>query len=145
MVEASQAVVNADKAKTTGKTTAKITGKGVQTKVNGTKSPSLSLSLTKSSSLSPSPSPTETTTSPSPSPTETTAEPTPEPTEPAEPTAVDVKLSNPKGALPAAADFYTWGLRDEKDVSASMGRGFDLRAAGVQSFADGSTSCWSSR
>jgi len=45
----------------------------------------------------------------------------------------DVKLTNAKGALTAAADFYTWGLYDKKDVK--KGTGFDLRAAGVQSFA----------
>lgn len=49
----------------------------------------------------------------------------------------DMKLTNPKGALKASADFYTWGLRDEKDVASSMGRGFDLRAAGVASVKDG--------
>ncbi|MCW3156595.1 S8 family peptidase [Micropruina sonneratiae] len=155
MVEASQSVVDTT-AKTTGKKTVKITGgKSVQTKVDGrgkpkpnpssSGSPSPSPSETTTSpspspsetTTSPSPSPTEITTSPSPSPSETTAEPTPEPTEPAAPTTVNVKLTNPNGALPAAADFYTWGLRDEKDVSSTMGRGFDLRAAGVQSFADG--------
>ena len=49
----------------------------------------------------------------------------------------DVKLTNSKGALAAAADFYTLGLYDKRDVASSDGRGFDLRAAGVQSFADG--------
>jgi len=51
------------------------------------------------------------------------------------PTGLTVKLSNPAGALTAAADFYTWGLSDGRDVSTSFdGSGYDLRAAGVQSF-----------
>lgn len=51
------------------------------------------------------------------------------------PTGLNVKLSNPAGALTAAADFYTWGLSDGRDVSKSFGgSGYDLRAAGVQSF-----------
>ncbi|GAA1944899.1 S8 family peptidase [Microbacterium deminutum] len=46
-----------------------------------------------------------------------------------------VKLSNPLGALPASADFYTWGLSDAKDVAKSVvDSGYDLRAVGVQSF-----------
>ena len=46
-----------------------------------------------------------------------------------------VKLANAQGALAADADFYTWGLADGKDVAAgSGGKGYDLRAAGVQSF-----------
>ncbi|GAA1983404.1 S8 family serine peptidase [Microbacterium pumilum] len=49
-----------------------------------------------------------------------------------------VKLTNKLGAIAAAADFYTWGLNDGKDVAKSLtDTGFDLRAAGVQSFADG--------
>lgn len=49
-----------------------------------------------------------------------------------------VTLSNPLGALAADADFYTWGLHDAKDAPKSMvDTGYDLRAAGVQSFADG--------
>ena len=44
----------------------------------------------------------------------------------------DVKLTNTKGALTATTDFYTWGLYDRTDVR--KGTGFDLRAAGVQSF-----------
>ena len=48
---------------------------------------------------------------------------------------LNVKLANRGGALEAVADFYTWGLSDGKDVSAaSDGSGYDLRAAGVQSF-----------
>ena len=46
-----------------------------------------------------------------------------------------VKLTNRLGALSAAADFYTWGLSDAKDVPKAIGdTGFDLAAAGVQSF-----------
>lgn len=46
-----------------------------------------------------------------------------------------IKLSNPLGALSAGADFYTWGLSDAKDVPKSMvDTGYDLRAAGIQSF-----------
>lgn len=56
-------------------------------------------------------------------------------TEPA--TSASVKLSN-KGVVPADADFYTWGLKDAKDVAkGSAGSGYDLRAAGVQSFTNG--------
>ncbi|WP_394279381.1 S8 family serine peptidase [Microbacterium sp.] len=44
-------------------------------------------------------------------------------------------LSNRKGAIDAAADVYTWGLSDKKDVAKSVtDTGFDLRAAGVQTF-----------
>ncbi|HEY3340026.1 MAG TPA: S8 family serine peptidase [Propionicimonas sp.] len=51
------------------------------------------------------------------------------------PTGLTVKLSNPGGALTAAADFYTWGLSDGRDVATGLGgSGYDLRAAGVQSF-----------
>ena len=66
------------------------------------------------------------TTSPSPTAVKTTEAPAP--------SKANVKLTNPKGALTALADFYTWGLQDPKDVS--KGTGFDLRAAGVQSFED---------
>jgi subtilisin family serine protease len=90
----------------------------------------------------PSASPTATTASPSPSPTvstTTTASPTPSTTAtttaPPKPGRADVKLTNKGGALPALADFYTWGLQDPRDVG--TGSGFDLRAAGVQSFDTG--------
>ncbi|MFT3798239.1 S8 family serine peptidase [Microbacterium sp.] len=47
-------------------------------------------------------------------------------------------LRNVLGALPGEADVYTWGLSDAKDAVASLpDNGYDLRAAGVQSFADG--------
>ncbi|MFJ6679737.1 S8 family serine peptidase [Microbacterium sp. NPDC091382] len=47
-----------------------------------------------------------------------------------------LELSNRKGALDAAADVYTWGLSDKKDAPRSLtDTGYDLRAAGVQSFA----------
>ena len=91
-------------------------------KVNGTKpneggSPSPSSTMT---TTSPSPTPTQTTTSPSPTPTETTTSPSPTPTEttvaPPTPYKADVTLTNPKGALAASADFYTWGLADTRDV-----------------------------
>ena len=68
---------------------------------------------------------TTTTASPTPSPTATT-------TVPPTPGRADVKLTNKGGALPALADFYTWGLQDPRDVG--TGSGYDLRAAGVQSF-----------
>jgi subtilisin family serine protease len=56
----------------------------------------------------------------------------------ATPSDLTVKLANRGGALPAAADFYTWGLTDGKDVSKTFGgSGYDLRAAGVQAFDDG--------
>lgn len=49
-----------------------------------------------------------------------------------------VKLRNTLGAYAGSADFYTWGLSDARDVDSSVtDTGFDLRAAGVQSFADG--------
>ena len=49
-----------------------------------------------------------------------------------------VTLTNRNGALTAGMDFYTWGLQDRRDVRVTDGnRGFDLRAAGVQSFAAG--------
>ncbi len=44
-------------------------------------------------------------------------------------------LGNRKGALDAAADVYTWGLSDKKDAPRAIAdTGYDLRAAGVQSF-----------
>lgn len=47
-----------------------------------------------------------------------------------------LELNNRKGALDAAADVYTWGLSDKKDAPKSVtDTGYDLRAAGVQSFA----------
>jgi len=47
-------------------------------------------------------------------------------------------LRNLAGALPAGADVYTWGLSDPKDATASLAdTGYDIRAVGVQSFADG--------
>lgn len=50
----------------------------------------------------------------------------------------DIKLRNTRGALDASADVYTWGLSDPKDTPKSFAKtGFDLRAAGVQSFASG--------
>jgi minor extracellular serine protease Vpr len=46
-----------------------------------------------------------------------------------------IELSNRKGALDAAADVYTWGLSDKKDAPKAIAdTGYDLRAAGVQSF-----------
>jgi minor extracellular serine protease Vpr len=51
-----------------------------------------------------------------------------------------VRLSNYGGALPAVADVYTLGLTDGADLpKGASGSGYDLRAAGVQSFdtADG--------
>lgn len=49
-----------------------------------------------------------------------------------------ISLRNSLGALDAGADVYTWGLSDKKDVSkAIVDTGYDLRAAGVQSFAQG--------
>lgn len=46
-----------------------------------------------------------------------------------------VTLRNTRGALDADADFYTWGLSDAKDATKSLpDNGYDIRAAGVQSF-----------
>lgn len=48
---------------------------------------------------------------------------------------VAVTLKNGSGAFAADADFYTWGLEDKKDApKAFTDTGYDLRAAGVQSF-----------
>jgi subtilisin family serine protease len=61
----------------------------------------------------------------------------PKPGQPSGPLAV--RLANPFGALDADADFYTWGLSDGRDATAGQGSsGYDLRAAGVQSFDQGS-------
>lgn len=50
-----------------------------------------------------------------------------------------IDLRNTRGALAASADVYTWGLSDPEDTPKSLARtGFDLRAAGVQSFPSGS-------
>lgn len=64
--------------------------------------------------------------------------PTPTPS-PSAPRAVSIALGNYGGALPAVADFYTWGLWDAQNdlATGSTGSGYDLRAAGVQSVADG--------
>ena len=50
-----------------------------------------------------------------------------------------ISLWNLFGAQPSSgADVYTWGLSDEKDAAASLAdTGYDLRAAGVQSFGSG--------
>jgi hypothetical protein len=48
---------------------------------------------------------------------------------------VAVTLKNRAGAYAPSADFYTWGLDDKKDApKAFTDTGYDLRAAGVQSF-----------
>lgn len=59
--------------------------------------------------------------------------------QPGGPGSVTVKLSNRRGALAGAADFYTWGLADARDVTGASGGGYDLRAVGVQSFATSAT------
>ncbi len=47
-----------------------------------------------------------------------------------------ITLRNPGATIAGSADFYTWGLSDRRDVDKSIDdTGFDLRAAGVQSFA----------
>ena len=88
----------------------------------------------------PKPSPSASPTSPAPSPTSPAPSPTASPTTPPQPqpvTSTTVKLAN-RGLIEAAADFYTWGLTDARDVpKRTPGSGFDLRAAGVQSFVDG--------
>lgn len=52
-----------------------------------------------------------------------------------------VTVSNVDGQITGAADFYQWGLVDGDDVNESVlgGSGYDLQAAGVQSFAAGTT------
>ncbi|MEV4687363.1 hypothetical protein MRBLWH3_001481 [Microbacterium sp. LWH3-1.2] len=48
---------------------------------------------------------------------------------------VTAALRGKAGAFDVNADFYTWGLEDKRDVSkAFTDTGYDLRAAGVQSF-----------
>lgn len=60
------------------------------------------------------------------------------PTPPTQVTA-SLRLANFGGALPAVADVYTLGLTDPSDLpKGSTGSGYDLRAAGVQSFDAGS-------
>ncbi|HHU38910.1 MAG TPA: S8 family serine peptidase, partial [Propionibacterium sp.] len=54
------------------------------------------------------------------------------------PMKVDVEVTNRGGAIDAVADFYTLGLTDPQgDVPLAGHPGTDLRALGVQSFADG--------
>ncbi|GAA5038307.1 S8 family serine peptidase [Microbacterium fluvii] len=49
--------------------------------------------------------------------------------------ATTVTLTNRSKALAGVADFYQWGLSDKKDATASLpDTGYDLRAAGVQSY-----------
>ena len=63
---------------------------------------------------------------------ENSSKPKPEPA-----TSATVKLAN-RGLLETGVDFYTWGLKDDRDVpKGGTGGGFDLRAAGVQSFIEG--------
>jgi minor extracellular serine protease Vpr len=46
-----------------------------------------------------------------------------------------LQLTNRGGAVSAYADVYTWGLSDRSDLARNAaGSGYDLRAAGVQSF-----------
>ncbi len=54
---------------------------------------------------------------------------------------IQATVTNDDGVLTSSADFYTWGLSDPDDMdeSALGGSGYDVRAAGVQSFAFGST------
>ena len=62
----------------------------------------------------------------------------PKPPVPAPSYDLELKLANRGGALPALADVYTWGLADKaRDLpKGAVGSGYDLRAAGVQSFGD---------
>jgi hypothetical protein len=96
---------------------ATVDGNSGSTRLGAATSPTTkgSASATPSGKGSPSPSPT---TSPTPA-----------------PRTLTVRLANPLGALDADADFYTWGLSDARDLTGgSVGRGYDLRAAGVESF-----------
>ncbi|RZI83783.1 MAG: peptidase S8 and S53 subtilisin kexin sedolisin, partial [Microbacterium sp.] len=53
-------------------------------------------------------------------------------------TAKKLTLRNTLGSLTANAEVFTWGLSDKKDAPKAVAdTGYDLRAAGVQSFADG--------
>lgn len=49
---------------------------------------------------------------------------------------IEATVTNDDGVLAASADFYTWGLADPNDMDESVlgGSGYDVRAAGVQSF-----------
>jgi subtilisin family serine protease len=49
-----------------------------------------------------------------------------------------IKLTNKGSAIPATADFYTWGLAGKGKGSDPWNSVINLSAAGVQSFADGS-------
>ncbi len=50
-------------------------------------------------------------------------------------TSKDVRLYNTFGALDATADVFTWGLSDPKDATSDVpDDGYDVRAAGVQSY-----------
>ena len=57
---------------------------------------------------------------------------------PGTPGSTNLRLTNVRATLAGAADFYTWGLSDARDVRGSSG-GYDLRAVGVQSFATSDT------
>ncbi len=58
-------------------------------------------------------------------------------TPPAVRRALDVTLTNRKGALTTTADFYTWGQSDKRDLPAEAPGGVDLRASGVKSLPNG--------
>ncbi|MFT3971031.1 MAG: S8 family serine peptidase [Micropruina sp.] len=58
-------------------------------------------------------------------------------TSPAPRRALDVTLTNRKGALKTTADFYTWGQSDPKDLPTEAPGGIDLRASGVQALPNG--------
>ena len=50
--------------------------------------------------------------------------------------ALEVKLTNSRGALSTSADFYTWGQSDPQTVKPALPGGIDLRASGIQALED---------
>lgn len=64
------------------------------------------------------------------------------PSGPITPSGRTAIVSNPDGVITGDADFYQWGLQDGDDVNEAVlgGSGYDLQAAGVQTFPEGSDS-----
>lgn len=58
------------------------------------------------------------------------------------PSGETATVTNPGGMIAGNADFFQWGLQDGNDVdeAALGGAGYDLQAAGVQTFPDGNDS-----
>jgi len=58
------------------------------------------------------------------------------------PAGQSATVTNPDGVIAGSADFYQWGLQDGDDVNEATlgGSGYDLQAAGVQTFPEGDDS-----